>query len=197
MPFRSKAALRGHGEYRSGLSTWKFSSARCSTETTAGARPAEASKRAARRGRRNGKHREEEIAQRRRRRRPRNRGERAFPLPGANVVLNFDRKTALDFRGGGGGWSVRLERLPDRLCSNKFTCQTLREPAVSSFARPHHFSTRLACLRSRAGARLVKANGWKSDAVRGEGGNRRIRWSTGCSHDALVKRGFKRTSARF
>lgn len=39
----------------------------------------------------------------------------------ANVVLNFDRKTAADFSGG---WSIRLEPLPNRLSANKFPCQT-------------------------------------------------------------------------
>lgn len=41
-----------------------------------------------------------------------------------NVVLNFDRKTAADFSGG---WSIRLEPLPNRLSANKFPCQTSYE----------------------------------------------------------------------
>jgi len=39
----------------------------------------------------------------------------------ANVVLNFDRKTAADFSGR---WSISLEPLPNRLSANKFPCQT-------------------------------------------------------------------------
>lgn len=42
----------------------------------------------------------------------------------ANVVLNFDRKTAADFSGG---WSIRFEPLPNRLSANKFPCQTSYE----------------------------------------------------------------------
>lgn len=40
----------------------------------------------------------------------------------ASVVPNFDRKTPLDSRPE--VERVRLERLPDRLCLNKFTCQS-------------------------------------------------------------------------
>jgi hypothetical protein len=47
----------------------------------------------------------------------------------ANVVLNFDRKTAADFSGG---WSIRLESLPNRLSANKFPCQTSYEGADGS-----------------------------------------------------------------
>lgn len=48
----------------------------------------------------------------------------------ANVVLNFDRKTAADFSGG---WSIRLEPLPNRLSANKFPCQTSYERRSQRF----------------------------------------------------------------
>lgn len=48
----------------------------------------------------------------------------------ANVVLNFDRKTAADFSGG---WSIRLELLPNRLSANKFPCQTSYERRSQRF----------------------------------------------------------------
>jgi len=47
----------------------------------------------------------------------------------ANVVLNFDRKTAAGFPGG---WSIRLEPLPNRLSANKFPRQTSCERAKES-----------------------------------------------------------------
>lgn len=50
----------------------------------------------------------------------------------ANVVLNFDRKTAADFSGG---WSIRLEPLPNRLSANKFPCQTSYERRSRRFLR--------------------------------------------------------------
>lgn len=50
----------------------------------------------------------------------------------ANVVPNFDRKTAADFSGG---WSIRLEPLPNRLSANKFPCQTSYERRSRRFLR--------------------------------------------------------------
>lgn len=50
----------------------------------------------------------------------------------ANVVLNFDRKTAADFSGG---WSIRLEPLPNWLSANKFPCQTSYERRSRRFLR--------------------------------------------------------------
>lgn len=75
--------------------------------------------------------RHEETTQRRHR--PRNRGERATWVQASfrTLIVKLCRTSQTS-------WSVRLERLPDRLCLNKFTCRSKAWTATVPFSSFRH-----------------------------------------------------------